>query len=193
MFHPFSSLTTKKAAAPVKFFDSSASLITDFHYGQLYNAAVLAKRHEATMTMYYAPWDLDSQRFKREYEIVAEHFDSQINFVAINCWWPDGECSKKLVIKRFPVLSAFLGRWGEVEYRGPLVASYVIPFLDNLLDPVTTINTDGDLLELRSKHDVSYNYKSVKNTCCNVYSYRLLLLDILTFRTPQVPSAMTIS
>lgn len=153
---PFRHLATRKAAKPVKFFDSSGSLVTDFESGQLREASVLASKHEVTVTMYYAPWDLDSQLFKREYEIVAEHFDGQINFVAVNCWWPDGECSKKFAIKRFPVLSAFLSSYGDVEYRGPLVASYVIPFLDNLLDPVTTINCDGDLLELRSKHDVCY-------------------------------------
>jgi hypothetical protein len=45
---------------------------------------------------------------------------------------------------------------GEVEYKGPIVASYMIPFLDNLLDPVIPIQNDGDLLDLRSKHDVRY-------------------------------------
>lgn len=149
------SLTTRKAASPVKFFDPFGSLVVDFEYGQLREASVLASKHEVTMTMYYAPWDLESQLLKREFELIAEHFDGQINFVAINCWWPDGECSKKFSIKRFPVLNAFLRGRGDVEYRGPLVASYIIPFLDNLLDPVTTINNDGDLLELRSKHDVS--------------------------------------
>lgn len=44
---------------------------------------------------------------------------------------------------------------GEVEYKGPLVASYIIPFLDNLLDPIVPIRSEGDLLDLRSKHDVS--------------------------------------
>lgn len=149
------SLITRRAAPPVKLFDSRGSLVTDFEYGHLSRAASLSTGHEVTMTMYYAPWDLDSQRFRREFELVAEHYDNQINFVAINCWWPDGECAKKLSIKRFPVLSAFLRNWGDVEYRGPLVASYIIPFLDNLLDPVVPINSDGDLLELRSKHDVS--------------------------------------
>lgn len=188
-----SSLTTRKAGNPVKFFGSSRSLVTDFEYGQLRLASQLAKQHEITMTMYYAPWDLESRLLKRDFQLVAEHFYGQINFVAINCWWPDGECSKQLSIKRFPVLSAFLERWGDVEYRGPLVASYIIPFLDNLLNPVTTINNEGDLIELRSKHDVSvFNTLFYGlNTC--FLNCRLWLWVILISTSRSAPMGMTAS
>lgn len=79
----------------------------------------------------------------------------QILFAAINCWWPDGECNRISKLKRYPVFLAHVRNLGEVEYRGPHVASYIISFLDNLLDPVIPLLNDGDLLELRSKHDVS--------------------------------------
>ncbi len=43
---------------------------------------------------------------------------------------------------------------GEVEFKGPLIASYMIPFMDSLLEPVVPLRNEGDLLDLRSKHDV---------------------------------------
>ena len=66
-----------------------------------------------------------------------------------------GECRKHFNLKRYPLLIAHVRMAGEVEYKGPLVASYIIPFLDNLLDPIVPIRSEGDLLDLRSKHDVS--------------------------------------
>ncbi|RWS14982.1 disulfide isomerase-like protein [Dinothrombium tinctorium] len=57
------------------------------------------------------------------------------------------------VIGRFPVLVASVRNAGDVEYRGPLLASYIIPFIDSLLNPVIRLQNDGDLLDLRSKHD----------------------------------------
>lgn len=51
-------------------------------------------------------------------------------------------------------MSAHVRMGGEVEYKGPIVASYMIPFLDNLLDPVIPLQNEGDLLDLRAKHDV---------------------------------------
>lgn len=79
---------------------------------------------------------------------------TQIFFAAINCWWPDGECARTIKLKRYPLFLAHVRNGGDVEYRGPLVAYYIIAFLDNLLDPVIPLQGDGDLLELRSKHDV---------------------------------------
>src|SRR5689334_15495720 len=100
-----------------------------------------------------APWDSECIRVKKEFETVAKHYKNQvlidlmsigltksyfqqIFFASINCWWPDGQCRQYYNLKRYPVMSAHVRMAGEVEYKGPIVASYMIPFLDNLLDPV---------------------------------------------------------
>lgn len=44
---------------------------------------------------------------------------------------------------------------GDIDYKGPVLASYIIPFLDNLMNPVIPLQNEGELLDLRAKHDVS--------------------------------------
>lgn len=79
----------------------------------------------------------------------------KIFFGAINCWWPEGDCIHYFHLKRFPVFLAHVRNASDIEFKGPLVASYMINFLDNLLEPVIPLNSEGDLLDLRSKHDVN--------------------------------------
>lgn len=79
----------------------------------------------------------------------------QIFFGAINCWWPEGECRKYQNIRRYPLLVAHIRTEGEIEYNGPILASYIIPFLENVMNPVMPIQNEGELLDLRAKHDVS--------------------------------------
>lgn len=78
----------------------------------------------------------------------------QVFFAAINCWWPEGECSK-FNLNRFPLFIASLRNAVDIEYNGPLLASYLIPFIDNLLNPVIHLQSEADLLDLRAKHDVN--------------------------------------
>ena len=105
--------------------------------------------------MYYATWDADSIAFRNEYLKISRYYKDQIFFASVNCWWPDGECSKSYRIKKYPIFIAHIRSIGEVEYKGPLVTSYLIPFLDNLLNPIKPILNEADLLDLKSKHDVS--------------------------------------
>jgi len=57
-------------------------------------------------------------------------------------------------IKKYPLLIALVKDSGEVHYTGPLVASYIITFLDNILNSVTHITKTSDLDDLRSFHDL---------------------------------------
>ena len=98
----------------------------------------------------------------------------QIFFGAINCWWPEGECRKYQSIHRYPHLVAHIRTEGEVEYKGPILASYIIPFLDNVMNPLVPIQNEGELLDLRSKHDVSL---SIAGLC-----FLFLLLTLLVNR-----------
>ena len=147
-------LTRKSTEAP-QFFSASSGIV-DFHRGEMTKLSLRVLEHEVAFVLYYAHWDLDSMRYKSEHEAVAKVYGQEIFFAAINCWWPEGECSKVMRLKRFPVLLAHVRNVGDVEYRGPLVPSYIIPFLDSVLDPVIPIQNPGELLDLRSRHDVSF-------------------------------------
>lgn len=145
---------TSRISSPSPFLFKS-SRIVDFANGDLTKLSIKILDHEVSFVMYYAPWDLDCIRFAKQYEQLANLYKGQLFFAAINCWWPNGECAKVMRLKRFPIFLAHIRDVGDIEYRGPLVLSYVMPFLDNLLDPVVPLHHPGDLLELRSKHDVS--------------------------------------
>lgn len=145
-------LRTRKSPNPTKFFDES-SFVVDYEFGDLKQLSIRALQNDVSFVMYYAHWDSECIRVKKEYETIAKHYSYQIFFASINCWWPEGECRKYYNLRRYPVMLANVRMAGEVEYKGPIVASYMIPFLDNLLDPVVHIQNEGDLLDLRSKHD----------------------------------------
>ncbi|KPM11225.1 disulfide isomerase-like protein [Sarcoptes scabiei] len=103
--------------------------------------------------MFYAPWDSDSLTARKEFEIVANHFGQEIFFAAINCWWPEGECRKYNAIRRYPHFVAHIRSEGDIEYRHPMLASYFIPFLENIITPLVPVQNEGELLDLRAKHD----------------------------------------
>lgn len=147
-------LLVRKSPEPPQFFSASSG-IADFRRGEMTQLSLRVLEHEVAFVLYYAHWDLDSMRYKSEHEGIAKVYGQEIFFAAINCWWPDGECSKVMRLKRFPVLLAHVRNVGDVEYRGPLVPSYILPFLDGILDPVIPIHSPGELLDLRSRHDVS--------------------------------------
>lgn len=152
LFAAFRLLPFKKSSDPPVFFSPSSGIL-DLRFGEMTKLSLRVLEHEVAFVLYYAHWDLDSMRYKSEHESISKVFSEEIFFAAINCWWPDGECSKMMRLKRFPVLVAHVRNVGDVEYRGPLVPSYIIPFLDSLLDPVIPIHSPGDLLDLRSRHD----------------------------------------
>lgn len=145
-------LITRSSLRPQSLFPNT-KVLTDYPYGDLTKLSVKIVGHEASIVMYYSHWDLDCLRFKDGFQRVAKEFGKQVFFAAINCWYPDGECAKVLRMKRFPVILAHVRGVGDVEYRGPLVPSYLIPFVENILDPIVPINSAGDLLDLRAKHD----------------------------------------
>lgn len=148
-------LATRKARLPEKFFPSN-SLIHDYEFGDITELSQLAFQHEVTVVMYYSPWSSDCLAFREEYLRISQYYKEQIFFAAVNCWWSEGECSKSYRIKKYPVFISHIRNIGEVEYKGPLVTSYLIPFLENLLNPVKPILNEGDLLDLKARHDVSW-------------------------------------
>lgn len=171
----FSSLHTRKTPTPKKFFTSNNPFIVEFEFGQLKELWNRMVQNEIAFIMFYAPWDSDCIRARAEFEIVASHYGQQVELIimnfyykilnigflwkiffgAINCWWPESECRKYHSIKRFPHFIAHIRSEEEIEYKGPILASYIIPFLDNVMNPLIPIQNEGDLLDLRAQHDAS--------------------------------------
>nr|XP_027205228.1 thioredoxin domain-containing protein 11-like [Dermatophagoides pteronyssinus] len=148
------SLNTRKTPIPKKIFSSNNPFLVEFEFGQLKELSGRILQTEIAFIMFYAPWDSDSIRASSEIEIVANHYGGrQIFFAAINCWWPDGECRRYQTIRRYPHFVAHIRNEGEIEYKGPVLASYIIPFLDNIMNPLIPVQNEGQLLDLRSKHD----------------------------------------
>lgn len=103
--------------------------------------------------MYYAPWDAGSIHAKEEFETVARFYHTEIFFAAINCWWPEGECHKVYKFLSYPVIIVNVQHLGNIKYQGPMVANYIISFLDHVLTPFVHIQNQGDLLDLQSKYE----------------------------------------
>lgn len=146
---------TRESPEPPVFFKPTTGIV-DFRRGEMTQLSLRVLEHEVSFVMYYAHWDLDSMNYRTSHADIAKVYGQEIFFAAINCWWPDGECSKVMRLKRFPVLLAHVRNVGDIEYRGPLVTSYIIPFLENILVPVIPVQNPGELLDLRSRHDVSH-------------------------------------
>ncbi|KAH7640224.1 disulfide isomerase-like protein [Dermatophagoides farinae] len=147
------SLNTRKTPTPKKIFSINNPFITEFEFGQIKELWARILQTEIAFIMFYAPWDSDSIRARSEIEIVANHYGQQIFFAAINCWWPDGECRKYHNLRRYPHFVAHIRSEGEIEYKGPILASYIIPFLDNVMNPLIPVQNEGELLDLRAQHD----------------------------------------
>ncbi|XP_055944258.1 thioredoxin domain-containing protein 11-like [Argiope bruennichi] len=157
-------LKTKKVNPPNTFFEPP-SLVTDFYTGNIKQLLSLISEKDVSLVMYYAPWDASSLQAREEFETVAKFYHNEVFFAAINCWWPDGECRKKFSIPSYPIVLAYVHEMGIVRYEGPIVATYLIYFLDSILSPVVPLHHSGELLDLLTKHEaVLVAYFEFKNS-----------------------------
>ncbi|XP_023239102.1 thioredoxin domain-containing protein 11-like [Centruroides sculpturatus] len=143
---------TRKANPPQKFF-SSSSLVADFYLGNLQALNTLISENDIAIVLYYAPWDAGSMHAKEEFETVARFYHTEVFFAAINCWWPEGECHKTYKFISYPVIIVTVQHAGNINYQGPMVANYIISFLDHVLTPFVHIQSQGDLLDLQAKYE----------------------------------------
>lgn len=148
-----------RGPTPTPFF-RRGSLVTDFYKGQFNEAVSRAAHNDLTFVMYYAPWDAESQIVRWEFEALARLYYKQAFFVGINCWQPGSSCRRTLSkVPQFPKLVAYLLHESGVEYKGPRDVQHMAKFLDAMMRPVYRIQTNQDLLKLRSLHNavvVSY-------------------------------------
>lgn len=135
-------------------FFNQSSTVLDFYKGHL--SAMIERVTEAdfSFVMYYAPWDAESQAVRQEFEIVAQYYHSQIFFAAINCWHPNSECRAEYnKVESYPVLMLYTSRDSAIEYSGIRTWSYMIKFLNTVMNPIVRITHKEQLTDLRVNYD----------------------------------------
>lgn len=127
----------------------------DFEFGQTQEAWTKIAKNEISLIFFYAPWDFDSQKFKRHYEYLSRRYHGQVSFIAINCWHPRGQCAAlgEKSFPRYPHIHAVI-KDIMVEYIGPLSIKYLNAFIQNILHPIQYLHDGTDFVDYRLKHDI---------------------------------------
>ena len=103
---------------------------------------------------------------------MTNNSNSQITFVAVNCWHPNGDCRRHFSkVHHFPVLIAYPSLRGKgIQYRGIKRASHMARFLKTMLRPLVRVENSTDVLHLLASHDVNLklwvpDFKSTDDFC----------------------------
>lgn len=132
-----------KSPAAYHFF-SEKSVITDWYRGQISKAIENARSSDIVFVMFYAPWDADSQKGRNEFEKAAQSMQDKVNFVAVNCWQPYGECRMQYnKVYKWPVLIAYLPHGRGIQYNGPLSAPHIVQFLKKVCNPIKHVGNEA--------------------------------------------------
>ncbi|CAN8003074.1 unnamed protein product [Ixodes hexagonus] len=143
---------TRPANPPGPFFNVS-SLVTDHYDGKLDGDAF--RRHDISVVLYYAPWDGLSLRARVPFAATARQLHREVNFVAVNCWWPLGECRKTYSPSFFPVIVAHVRDHGDVMFPlrgGVLVEKVLMRFVRRLMTPLVHVTSAAELDVLLGRH-----------------------------------------
>lgn len=140
--------------SPRQFFPPD-SLVLDYPSGNLDAVSQQVSLSELSFVLYYAPWDAASQVARQPFADVAQFFEREAHFCAINCWHPGGECRQQYSkIKAWPVLMAYLPKNGlGVLYNGPFERDPMMRFVNSFLKPLQRLNDPDDLLQAMTAHD----------------------------------------
>ncbi|XP_062304479.1 thioredoxin domain-containing protein 11, partial [Osmerus eperlanus] len=136
---------------PQRFF-SPAAPVVDLYLGQLDQVERLRALAEVSLVFFYAPWCAHSTSARQEVQEVAWRLSRQVQFLAVNCWWSQGKCRKQKTFYHYPVIHLFYRRFGPIEYKGPLKASYVESFILRVITPLTYLPSRATLLHFLSHH-----------------------------------------
>nr|XP_031832989.1 thioredoxin domain-containing protein 11 [Nomia melanderi] len=156
----FTALTALHSSSPkvskpptAKPFFNHSSIVLDFYKGHV--GAVIEKFRESdfSFVMYYAPWDADSQAVRPEFEKVAQYYNTQVSFAAINCWHPSSECRAQYKIQKYPLLILYPSRESGLTYKGIRTSQYMIGFLHAVMNPIVRITHPDQLMDLTVNYD----------------------------------------
>lgn len=140
------------AKPPVSFF-SLRSPVLDLFQGQLDYAKHIRRDSEVVLLFFYAPWCGQSIAARAEIEQAASRLSDQVLFVAINCWWNQGQCRKQKHFFSFPVIHLYHRSFGPIEYKGPMSAVYIEKFVRRVMKPLLYIPSQSELLDFLSNYE----------------------------------------
>lgn len=143
----------EKYPEPQPFFPLD-SFVRDYPRGNLNALQTKVALSDLSIVMFYAPWSADSQRARPVLETVSKIFYREANFLAINCWQPDGECRQHYKkVMTWPVLMAYSRNNIAVPYNGQWTETALARFVYLMLRPVHRIYKPEDLLAIIHNHD----------------------------------------
>jgi thiol-disulfide isomerase/thioredoxin/uncharacterized CHY-type Zn-finger protein len=163
MFIPYFSMagkTTKKlyvAFDDHPIFDVGRIGFPDIFNGSLDRLRTELQYNELTLVYVYAPWSIDALDATAVFEKVSRQFQTEMGFVAINCWTPNGQCKNETraygPYPRFAAISTVFDR--VFFYQGDHTYQELSHFIGSLLSPYTVVNSIGDLRRALGAHPTS--------------------------------------
>ncbi|XP_062865805.1 thioredoxin domain-containing protein 11 [Trichomycterus rosablanca] len=124
------------ARPPVRFFPPSVPVL-DLYQGQEDQVQFLTEGADVVLLFYYAPWCAHSMGAREHVQQVAQHLHTQVQFVAVNCWWHQGRCRKQRNFPQYPVIHLYYRRFGPIQYKGPVTVEYLENFIRRICTPLT--------------------------------------------------------
>ncbi|ELW67645.1 Thioredoxin domain-containing protein 11 [Tupaia chinensis] len=128
---------------------------SDSQLGQLDYAKHIRRDSEVVLLFFYAPWCGQSIAARAEIEQAASRLSDQVLFVAINCWWNQGQCRKQKHFFSFPVIHLYHRSFGPIEYKGPMSAVYIEKFVRRVMKPLLYIPSQSELLDFLSNYEIT--------------------------------------
>lgn len=145
--------SSHKYPVPKRFFAPDSHVI-DYPRGHLSIVHNKVAAADLTFVFFYAPWSAESQHARPIYEAVAKLFSSNVAFIGINCWQPDGECRHEYKkVLSWPVLMAYTRHNTGVSFTGHWTEDSLTKFVYNTLRPVRRVSDMEELLAQFHKHD----------------------------------------
>lgn len=152
-FSFFSLPTVDHYPVPRQFF-SNDSFVQDYPHGNLGAVQSKVALSDLSFVLFYAPWSADSQHARPALEAISQQFYREANFMAINCWQPNGECRQQYKkVMSWPVLMAYSKGSIAVPYNGQWTETALTRFMYLMLRPMHRIHKPDDLLAIIHNHD----------------------------------------
>lgn len=157
VFILFSSSLPKAQKYPIpRQFFSSDSFVRDYPRGNLNALQSEVALSDLSFVMFYAPWSADSQHARPILDTVSSIFYREAEFLAINCWQPDGECRQQYKkVMSWPVLMAYTKNNIAIPYNGQWTETALARFVYLMLKPIHRIDEPTELLAILHNHDAA--------------------------------------
>lgn len=168
-------------------FDAS-STVTDLYHGDLSTALRLVRRRSTTLLLLYAPWDSESLHARNLIDELSPVLSGlEVGVVAVNCWFPSGECRRRLTnVTKYPIIALYFRSGKGLDYRGRLDAGSLLAFIKRCIRPLVRIHSPQQLENLRARYSAVFvGYTLFSGTSRAAPFYYHLLNAALSWQTSE--------